>query len=68
MNSAMNKASTRALITLGTSAFGITSAFRDFRRARNDADKLALLDAVVSLAAVLTGVAIAVRAMREADS
>jgi hypothetical protein len=47
--------------------FGITSAARDLRKARRDGDKLALLDAFVSLLAVVTGIAIAVRALREGE-
>ncbi len=64
----MNRAQSRMLISLGTSAFGVSSAYRDLKRARTDGDTLALLDAVVSLAAVLTGLAIAIRALRETDS
>ena len=61
------KARTRnsAAISLATSVFGLTTAVRDLRTARRDGDRLALADAIFSLAAVVTGVAIAYRTIRD---
>lgn len=55
----------RSMVSFGSAAVGVGSAVRDLRRARSQADKLALVDAVLSLAAVLTGLALLVRALRE---
>ena len=63
------KARTRnsAAISLATSAFSLTSAVRDLRSARRDGDRLALADALFSLLAVVTGVAIAYRTIRHGE-
>ena len=63
----MKRSQTRSLVSAGTAVFGLVSAARDLRLARAKGDKLAALDAFVSIAAVLTGLAVAYRALREED-
>ncbi len=57
----------RSLTSLGGGAIAAGTAVRNVRKARAKADKLALLDALLSLAAVLTSVALVMRALREDD-
>jgi hypothetical protein len=57
----------RTLASLGGGAMGAGTAMRNLRKARAKSDKLALLDALLSLAAVLTSIALVVRALREDD-
>ena len=56
-----------AMISVATAMFSLTSAVRDLRTARASGDRLALIDAAVSLAAVMTGLALAYRTIRTGD-
>jgi hypothetical protein len=55
-------------LSIGTSLFGAVSVLKQMRTARNEKDTLQLVDAVVSAAAVVTGVALLVRELRALDS
>ncbi|MCX2967435.1 hypothetical protein WDH52_02815 [Streptomyces sp. TRM70308] len=57
-----SKAST--YISIGTSLFGAVSVVKQLRQARSDKDTLVLADAVVSAAAITTGVLILLRELR----
>jgi hypothetical protein len=50
--------------SIGTTLFGTVGVVRQLREARNEGDALRLADAVVSAAAVVTGVALLVRDLR----
>ncbi|MGP4002480.1 hypothetical protein [Streptomyces sp. 8N706] len=51
-------------LSIGTSLFGVVSIVKQAKKARFENDKLMLVDAVVSAAAVATGVALLVRELR----
>jgi hypothetical protein len=51
-------------LSIGTALFGTAGIVKQAKRARLENDKLLLADAVISAAAVLTGVAILVRELR----
>ncbi|GAA0581665.1 MULTISPECIES: hypothetical protein [Streptomyces] len=51
-------------LSIGTTAFGAISVLKQARKARTEQDKLQLLDAVVSAAAIATGVAILLRELK----
>ncbi|MDP9396993.1 MAG: hypothetical protein M3P96_03825 [Actinomycetota bacterium] len=53
-----------ALISVATAMFSLSSAYRDLRTARTNGDRLAVIDAVASLVAVATGLAMAYRTIR----
>ncbi len=67
MSLSPSRAQTRALVSAGTSLFALSSAYRDLRKARRTGDVLAIVDGVVSLLAVLTGIAVAIRALNDGD-
>ncbi|MCI0385220.1 hypothetical protein [Streptomyces sp. CNQ085] len=54
-------------LSIGTSLFGAVGVVKQMQLARREEDRLQLLDAVVSGAAILTGVAILVREVRRLD-
>ncbi|MFC4030706.1 hypothetical protein ACFO3J_04395 [Streptomyces polygonati] len=51
-------------LAIGTSLFSAVTHFKRVRAARGESDTLKLIDAVVSAAAVATGVALLVRELR----
>ncbi|QGV78361.1 hypothetical protein [Streptomyces ficellus] len=51
-------------LSIGTTAFGALSVVKQARKARGESDTLLLLDAVVSAAAIATGLAILVRELK----
>ncbi|MEV6421435.1 hypothetical protein ACFU76_26775 [Streptomyces sp. NPDC057539] len=70
MTSAMSKAKgfkkskTGTYLSIGTTAFGAISVVKQARTARKDNDTLRLVDAVVSAAAIVTGVALLLRELK----
>ncbi|MFJ4878621.1 hypothetical protein ACIP93_25920 [Streptomyces sp. NPDC088745] len=58
------KSRTGTYLSIGTTAFGALSVIKQARRARTDNDTLQLIDAVVSAAAIATGVAILLRELK----
>lgn len=61
------KSRTGTYLSIGTSLFGVVSVVKQARLAKGEGDKLRLLDAVVSAAAIGTGVALLVRELRRRD-
>ncbi|MGP3981072.1 hypothetical protein [Streptomyces sp. KR80] len=51
-------------LSIGTSLFGAVSILKQAKKARLENDKLMLTDAVISAAAVVTGVALLIRELR----
>ncbi|GAA2506203.1 hypothetical protein [Streptomyces gobitricini] len=51
-------------LSIGTTAFGALSVVKQARKARGESDTLLLIDAVVSAAAIATGLAILVRELK----
>ncbi|MFF4186429.1 hypothetical protein ACFYZ9_24920 [Streptomyces sp. NPDC001691] len=51
-------------LSIGTTAFGAISVVKQAKKARTEHDTLKLLDAVVSAAAIATGVAILLRELK----
>ncbi|ORT55264.1 hypothetical protein [Streptomyces sp. CB03238] len=51
-------------LSIGTTAFGALSVIKQVKKARGESDTLLLLDAVVSAAAIATGLAILVRELK----
>jgi hypothetical protein len=51
-------------VSIGTSLFGVIGISRQLRTAREEQDTLQLVDAVISAAAVITGVALLARELR----
>ncbi|MFG3253376.1 hypothetical protein [Streptomyces sp. NPDC048172] len=51
-------------LSIGTTLFGAVSVAKQAKKARLEGDKLQLVDAVVSAAAIATGVALLVRELR----
>ncbi|URM89520.1 hypothetical protein LUW75_05400 [Streptomyces sp. MRC013] len=51
-------------LSIATTAFGAMSVVKQARKARTESDALLLLDAVVSAAAIATGLAILVRELK----
>jgi len=60
-------ARTRTTLSLATAAFSLVSALRDLRAARDKQDRLAMVDGLVSAAAVITGLLIAWRTLRNPE-
>jgi hypothetical protein len=54
-------------LSIGTSLFSAVSVIKQARKARSENDTLKLIDAVVSAAAIATGVALLVRELRRFD-
>ncbi|KOT34742.1 membrane protein [Streptomyces rimosus subsp. rimosus] len=55
-------------MSIGTTLFGAVSVIKQAKAAKGEQDKLQLLDAVVSAAAIATGVALLVRDLRRLNS
>ncbi|MFF3320916.1 hypothetical protein [Streptomyces sp. NPDC002889] len=51
-------------LSIGTTAFGAISVFKQARLAHNESDTLRLIDAAVSAAAIATGLAILYRELK----
>jgi hypothetical protein len=51
-------------LSIGTTAFGVLSVVKQARKAHTESDTLLLLDAAVSAAAIVTGLAILVRELK----
>ncbi|MEV3988893.1 hypothetical protein AB0J57_08275 [Streptomyces sp. NPDC049837] len=51
-------------LSIGTTAFGALSVVKQVRKARGESDTLLLIDAAVSAAAIVTGLAILVRELK----
>ncbi|MGW8379572.1 hypothetical protein [Streptomyces sp. ODS28] len=70
LNKAKNfkKSKPGTYLSIGTTLFGAVSVAKQAREARGEGDKLRLLDAAVSAAAIATGVALLVRELRRMDS
>ncbi|MFI6051764.1 hypothetical protein ACIBCO_16945 [Streptomyces violascens] len=51
-------------LSIGTTAFGAISVVKQAKKARTDNDTLKLLDAIVSAAAIATGVALLLRELK----
>ncbi|GGQ31170.1 hypothetical protein [Streptomyces roseolilacinus] len=58
------KSKTGTYLSIGTTAFGVLSVVKQARKARTESDTLLLLDAAVSAAAIVTGLAILVRELK----
>jgi uncharacterized membrane protein YhiD involved in acid resistance len=58
------KSRTGLYVSLGSTAFGAISVAKQARLAREDGDMLRLADAVVSAAAIVTGLAILYRELK----
>ncbi|BFP52002.1 hypothetical protein [Nonomuraea sp. NPDC048916] len=58
------KSKTGAYIAMGSTAFGAISVVKQAKLARNDNDILRLVDAAVSAAAIVTGLAILYRELK----
>ncbi|GGP49770.1 hypothetical protein [Streptomyces abikoensis] len=55
-------------LSIGTTLFGAISVAKQAKKARGEQDTLQLVDAVVSAAAIVTGVALLVRELRRMNS
>jgi hypothetical protein len=55
----------RGVVGLVALGFGALGAVRELRTARGKRDRLAVLNAIVNVASVLTGAALAVRSLRK---
>ncbi|MFE0378959.1 hypothetical protein ACFW1M_26015 [Streptomyces inhibens] len=51
-------------LSIGTTLFGAVSVVKQAKKAKLEQDKLQLVDAVVSAAAIVTGVALLIRELR----
>jgi hypothetical protein len=51
-------------LSIGSSAFGAVGAYKRVKKARTENDTLMLIDAVVSAAALVTGIALLVRELK----
>ncbi|MEU4497921.1 hypothetical protein OG729_11745 [Streptomyces sp. NBC_00210] len=58
------KSKTGTYLSIGTTAFGAISVAKQAKKARNEGDTLRLIDAVISAAAIATGVALLVRELK----
>ncbi|QES48099.1 hypothetical protein DEJ50_10025 [Streptomyces venezuelae] len=58
------KSKSGTYLSIGTTAFGAISVIKQARRARTENDTLQLVDAVVSAAAIVTGLAILYRELK----
>lgn len=55
-------------LSIGTTLFGTVSVVKQARKAKGEGDKLQLVDALVSAAAIATSVALLVRELRRLKS
>lgn len=58
------KSKSGTYLSIGTTAFGAFSVVKQARKARTEHDTLKLIDAVVSAAAIVTGLAILYRELK----
>ncbi|MFG2329156.1 hypothetical protein ACGFMM_05970 [Streptomyces sp. NPDC048604] len=58
------KSKTGTYLSIGTTAFGALSVYKQAKKARSEHDMLKLADAVVSAAAIVTGLAILYRELK----
>ncbi|GAA2818638.1 MULTISPECIES: membrane protein [Streptomyces] len=58
------KSKTGTYVSMGTTAFGALSVAKQVKKARAEHDTLKLVDAVVSAAAIVTGLAILYRELK----
>ncbi|MCX4587574.1 hypothetical protein OG905_12885 [Streptomyces sp. NBC_00322] len=58
------KSKTGTYLSIGTTAFGAISVAKQAKKARNEGDTLRLIDAAVSAAAIVTGLALLYRELR----
>ncbi|MER6104448.1 hypothetical protein ABT115_19495 [Streptomyces sp. NPDC001832] len=58
------KSKTGTYLSIGTTAFGAFGVIKQARKARSEHDTLRLVDAVVSAAAIATGVALLLRELK----
>ncbi|MEU3771716.1 hypothetical protein ABZ924_33940 [Streptomyces sp. NPDC046876] len=58
------KSKSGTYLSIGTTAFGAISVIKQARKARTENDTLQLIDAVVSAAAIVTGLAILYRELK----
>ncbi|ARE74421.1 hypothetical protein ACFVZ8_33290 [Streptomyces sp. NPDC059558] len=58
------KSKTGTYLSIGTTAFGAVSVIKQVRKARSENDMLKLVDAAVSAAAIVTGLAILYRELK----
>ncbi|MCX4964977.1 hypothetical protein ACIGJO_04370 [Streptomyces sp. NPDC079020] len=58
------KSKTGTYLSIGTTAFGAVGVIKQARKARFEGDTLRLIDAVVSAAAIATGVALLLRELK----
>ncbi|MFI6943227.1 hypothetical protein ACIBI4_28520 [Streptomyces sp. NPDC050418] len=58
------KSKTGTYLSIGTTAFGALSVLKQAKKARTEHDTLRLVDAAVSAAAIVTGVALLLRELK----
>ncbi|MFF0447192.1 hypothetical protein ACFYT4_12415 [Streptomyces sp. NPDC004609] len=58
------KSKTGTYLSIGTTAFGAVNVLKQAKRARSEHDTLRLVDAAISAAAIITGVALLVRELK----
>lgn len=61
------KSKTGMYVSIATSLFGVVSTVKRGKQARQEGDRLQLLDVAVSAAGIATGVALLVRELRRLD-
>ncbi|UGQ14182.1 hypothetical protein LO772_11625 [Yinghuangia sp. ASG 101] len=61
------KSKAAKILGLGMQVFGAIGVMKQIKEARGKNDKLELTDAIVSAAAVVTGVALLIRSFREEE-
>ncbi|MBA0051732.1 hypothetical protein E0L36_12740 [Streptomyces sp. AJS327] len=66
MSGKLKKSKPGTYLSIGTTLFGAVSVAKQARQARQEGDRLQLVDAVVSAAAIVTGVALLIRELRRA--
>ncbi|MFI1015567.1 hypothetical protein [Streptomyces sp. NPDC020965] len=58
------KSKTGTYLSIGTTAFGALSVLKQAKKARSEHDALRLIDAAISAAAIISGVALLVRELK----
>ncbi|MGI5403084.1 hypothetical protein ACQEVG_27270 [Streptomyces sp. CA-135486] len=58
------KSKTGTYLSIGTTAFGAINVAKQAKKARNEGDTLRLIDAAVSAAAIVTGLALLYRELK----
>ncbi|MCX3062676.1 hypothetical protein [Streptomyces beihaiensis] len=58
------KSKSGTYLSIGTTAFGAISVAKQAKKARNEHDTLRLVDAAVSAAAIVTGIALLLRELK----